>query len=130
MKLFAAVAVALLVAASVAHAEPGVPITGTEVGLEHDPEGIVEARPTDRLGNVVFVGLAPGRYTVFVPDASRLSAPARIRISANVPTIRGQTYSIQPGRGRAYALDANGQRLVVTIPRAGGRIRVNVSSIL
>lgn len=130
MKTFILIAVAaLLVAASVARAEPGDPIPGTEVGLEGEPEWTVAVRPSDRRGNVVFVGLVPGRYTVFVPDASRLEAPVRIRINANTPTPEGQDYSIQPGRGRAYALDAKGQRLVVTIPRAGGQIRINVSSI-
>ncbi|MDI1327866.1 MAG: hypothetical protein PSV23_13840 [Brevundimonas sp.] len=130
MRLFTLIAVAtLLVAGSVARAEPGDPIPGTEVGLEGEPEWTVAVRPSDRRGNVVFVGLGPGRYTVFVPDASRLRAPVRIRINANLPAPEGQDYSIQPGRGRAYALDADGRRLVVTVPRAGGRISVNVSSI-
>lgn len=129
MKLLFAIFAALLLSTSVAHAEPGDPIPGVRVGLEGDPEGLVAARPTDRLGNVVFADLTPGRYSVFVPDTSRLEAPVRIRISADVSTVRVQNYTIQPGRGRGYVLDDRGQRLVVTIPRAGGRISVNVSSI-
>lgn len=129
MKLFANVIVALLVVTAAARAGPGDPIPGTEVGLEGDPQGIVAPRTTDRQGNVVFADLTPGRYAVFIPDASRLRAPIGIRISTNIPTIRAQTYSIHPGPGRAYALDANGRRLMMTVPRAGGRIGVNVSSI-
>ncbi|MDI1282198.1 hypothetical protein [Brevundimonas sp.] len=131
MKLFVAIVAALLLGASVAHAEPGTPIQGIPVGLEGDPGSIVAPRVTDREGNVVFADLAPGRYAVFIPDASRLQAPIRLRISADVSTLRIQNYVIvaQPGRGRAYTLDDRGQRLVVTIPRAGGRIAINASSI-
>lgn len=122
-------ATAPLVGVSVVHAQSTVrPLAGTEVGLEHEPERLVAPRTTDRSGNVVFVGLAPGRYAVFLPDGSRLQTPVRIGVSAGIPTPEGD-YSIQPGRGRAYAVDSNGRRLVVTIPRAGGRISVNVSSI-
>jgi hypothetical protein len=38
-------------------------------------------------------------------------------------------YSVLPGRGWAYVLDDRGQRLVVTISRAGGHIAINASSI-
>lgn len=131
MKRIVGIAAVLLLGVSIAHAQSTVrPLAGIEVGLEHEPERFTEPRPTDRMGNVVFAELAPGRYTVFVPDASRLEAAVRIRISADVPTTRTpQIYTIQPGRERSYALDTRGQRLVVTIPRAGGRIGVNVSSI-
>lgn len=128
-KWFAVPVATLLLGVSMAHAEPGTPIPSTPVGLEHDPEGLVVPRVTDRQGNVVFADLAPGRYTVFIPDASRLEATVGLRISADDPTIRAQIYTIQPGRGRGYAVDDRGQRLIVTIPRAGGRIGVNVSSI-
>lgn len=130
MKLVTVVTAVFLIGVSAAHAQSTVrPLAGTEVGLDHEPERVVAPRTTDRSGDVAFVGLAPGRYAVFIPDASRLRAPARIRVGANGLTPQGQHYSIQPGRGRAYALDAEGRRLVVTIPRAGGQIRVNVSSI-
>tara|TARA_R110002051_G_scaffold42031_1_gene86660 strand:+ start:421 stop:846 length:426 start_codon:yes stop_codon:yes gene_type:complete len=129
MKWFTVLVATLLLSVSVAHAGPGDPIPGVEVGLEHDPEGLVVPRVTDRQGNVFFADLAPGRYTVFIADASRLETPVGLRISADVPTLRVQTYTIRPGRGRGYAVDDRGQRLVVTIPRAGGRIGVNVSTI-
>lgn len=128
MKLFVAIVAALLLGASVAHAEPGTPIQGIPVGLEGEPGSIVAPRVTDREGNVVFADLAPGRYTVFVPDASRLEGAAELRISLNFEEIR-VPYAVRPGRGRAYALDDKGQRLVVSIPRAGGRIAINVASI-
>jgi len=130
MRVFIAIAAAFLVGVSVAEAQSTVrPIAGTEVGLEHEPERLVAPRTTNRLGDAVFAGLDPGRYAVFIPDASRLRAPARIGVSADLPTPAGQTYSIQPGHGRAYALDDKGQRLTVTVPRAGGNITINVSSI-
>lgn len=128
MKLFVAIVAALLLGVSIAHAGPGDPIPGIPVGLEGEPEGIITPRPTDRQGNVVFSDLAPGRYTVFVPDASRLQGPAGLRISLNFTPIRTQ-YSILPGRGRGYALDDRGQRLTVTVPHAGGSLTINVSSI-
>jgi len=127
-KWFAVLIAALLLSVSEAHAEPGTPISDTPVGLEGDPGSIVAPRRTDRQGNVVFADLAPGRYTVFIPDASRLQGPAGLRISLNFEEIR-VPYAVQPQRGRGYALDDRGQRLVVTIPRAGGRIGVNVSTI-
>ncbi|MDZ4321162.1 MAG: hypothetical protein U1A07_20370, partial [Phenylobacterium sp.] len=34
---------------------------------------------------------------------------------------------IRPGRGRVYAVDAAGRRLVTTVPRGGGRVRVTLS---
>lgn len=129
MRLFAVIAATLLVGASVAQAERGEPIVKIPIGLEGDPGSLVAPRPTDLTGTAVFADLAPGRYAVFVPDAARLPATVRIRISADVSTLRVQNYSIRPGRGRVYALDDSGRRLVVTIPRAGGRITVNVSSI-
>lgn len=122
-------AVALSVLNLAAQATPGTPIQGIPIGLEGDPGSIVVPRTSDRLGNVVFTGLGPGRYSVFVQDSSRLEAPVGIGIRSEAPAVRAKSYFIRPGRGRAYAMDADGQRLVVTIPRAGGRIGVNVSSI-
>jgi len=111
----------------IAQAGLGDPIPGKDVGLEHDPQGIVGMRTTDRQGNVVFADLAAGRYVVFMNGYD--GNPVSIRISADAAPAGGQTVTIHPGRGRVYALDDKGQRLVVTIPRAGGRIGVNVSSI-
>jgi hypothetical protein len=129
MKLFAAVVATLLLGVSIAQAQSTVtPASGIPVGLEGEPGGSIAPHTTDRQGNVVFADLAPGRYTVFIPDASRLQGPAGLGIRLNFEEIR-VPYSIQPGRGRAYALDEKGQRLVVTIPRAGGNITINVSSI-
>lgn len=112
-----------------AQTTPGTPIQGIPIGLEGDPGSIVVPRTSDRLGNVVFTGLAPGRYSVLVQDASQFRAPVSISIRPEVPAVEVKPYSIRPGRGRAYAMDAEGKRLIVSIPRAGGRIGVNVSSI-
>jgi hypothetical protein len=92
---------------------------------------------TDARGNVTFNSLAPGRYFVFLA-APALRGPARVSIArTGGPGLSG---TIAPGRspapgGRAYALDGNGRRLVVTIPSSGpgtaapaGRVVVNVSA--
>ena len=130
VNLFPAVVASLLLGVTVVHAQSTVkPISGIPVGLEGDQGPVAAPRTTDRLGNVVFTDLVPGRYTVFIPEASRLDAPVQVRASTGSSAARSQTYIIQPSRDRAYALDSRGQRMVLSPSRAGGRISLNVSSI-
>ncbi len=152
MRLFIVIVAALLLGVSIAHAEPGDPVPGILIGLASSPDGdgprtgdnIIgnpgiellagTTRPTDRTGNVVFSDLPPGRYAVIISDGSRLQGPVRIRISADVATLRAKRertvdITTRPTTGRFYATEANGQRLMVTIPSTGGRIIVNVTTI-
>lgn len=129
MRLFAAIFTALLLSLSFAHAKAGDPIPGVPIGLEGDPYNIVILQSTDGKGNAAFARLAPGRYTVFMPDTSRLEGPVQISVSTDGSAPKSKSFTIQPGRERAYALDEKGQKLVVTIAREGGRISVAVWSI-
>lgn len=132
LNLSAAIAAAcvasLLVAAPVAHAKVGGPIQDIPVGLDGDPGSIVVGPTnTDAKGNVSFGKLAPGRYVVFLPDAARLKVPARVSFgkAGARPMLSAP---ILPGKaGKIYALDNNGRRLTVTIDKAGGQIKINVT---
>ena len=121
-RLLAIAAVGLLLAA---FANPGDPIPGVEVGLEHDPEGLVSPRTTDDLGRAEFA-VGEGRAVVLSPAVQTLRRPAVARVEV------GRTVQvsapIMPGdRGRADILGTDGRRLVVVIPRGGGRVRVTLT---
>lgn len=109
-----AVAMVLLIAAPAA-AEPGDPIPGTSVGLEHDPEPIVVASgTTDAKGAVAFTALRAGPHIPCLTEAQAVKVPviftvtdARGRRVVSAPLPPGQT-------GKACAADATGRRLVFT----------------
>lgn len=63
-------ACAIGLAATTAQAKQGEPIQGTEVGLDHDPEGIVVRGTTDTKGHVIFAHLKPGHYTLVIDGKS------------------------------------------------------------
>jgi hypothetical protein len=54
----------------VMQATVGTPISGTSVGLDHDPEGFVASGTTDRSGGVTFTNLKPGQYKVSLRPSS------------------------------------------------------------
>ena len=54
------------------------PISGTSVGLDHDPEGIIARGATDRDGKVVFRDLAPGTYVLVIDGPSLVASMDRI----------------------------------------------------
>lgn len=135
LALAAISAATVLSTAASAQSTAGTPIQGTPVGLEHDPEGVrIDAGRTDARGNVTASNLAPGRYTVFLTDASKLKAPVRVTVSSPgaAPLVSEPVLPAESG-SRAYALDRSGSRLVVMIRESpsragsGGQITVNVS---
>jgi hypothetical protein len=126
LKFFAACMAAFVVAASLAHATVGTPIQGTPVGLDHDPGGnLVAQTKTDAKGNATFGKLAPGRYVVSVPDLSVFKGPVVFAVSVNgaAPVL---SEPIKAGKGKAYAMDRNGRKLMPTIEKAGGQIVVTI----
>jgi hypothetical protein len=54
----------------VMQATSGTPISGTSVGLDHEPEGFVASGTTDRSGGVTFSNLKPGQYKVSLRPSS------------------------------------------------------------
>jgi hypothetical protein len=117
---------ALLFAVSLAHATAGTPISSVPVGLDHDPGGnLVAESKTDAKGNATFGKLAPGRYVVFVPDLSIFKGPVVFAVSVNgsAPVL---SEPIKAGKGKAYAMDKNGRKLMPTIDKAGGQIVVTI----
>jgi hypothetical protein len=64
MMIRAALACAALALPATAGFAEGGPISGTSVGLEHDPEGIITHGTTDAKGSVTFAKLVSGRYAV------------------------------------------------------------------
>lgn len=126
LKFVAACVAALVLAASLAYASPGTPIQGTPVGLDHDPGGSIVAQgKTDAKANAVLGRLEPGRYVVFVPDLSAFKGPMVFAVSVNgaAPVVSEPT---KPGKGKAYAMDKNGRKLMPTIEKAGGQIVVTI----
>ncbi len=116
----------LVLAASLAYASPGTPISSVPVGLDHDPGGNLVAQvKTDAKGNAAFGKLAPGRYVVFVPDLSAFKGPVVFSVSVNgaAPIL---SEPIKAGKGKAYAMDKNGRKLMPTIEKAGGQIVVTI----
>jgi hypothetical protein len=131
MKFFAiiipACAAGLFMAAGIAYAKM-TPISGTPVGLEHDPAGIVARGTTDAEGNVTFAKLKPGHYAVVLLDTSNLEAPVRIIVGTGPGAGPQISEPILAGKGGAptYALDMSGRRLTVEIAQADGKITVEV----
>jgi hypothetical protein len=133
MKIIAAIIAAcvagVFMAATIAYAMM-TPISGTPVGLEHDPAGIVARGTTDGHGNVTFAKLKPGHYAVVLLDTSKLKAPVRIVVSTGPSAGPQISEPILPGKGGApaYALDMSGRRLTVEIAYADGKITVSVEN--
>lgn len=126
--IIAAFAACLIVAlTNVLPVFAGEPISGTSVGLDHDPEGIVARGTTDAKGTVVFAKLKGGSYTIVLPDISKLRGVSLISFSWGASTVTSAP--IQPSKsGPVYALDKNGRKLVVDIPE-GGQLTLNFTQI-
>lgn len=93
----------LALSATPAFAEPGKPIDGTDVGLDHDPNppgGRVANGVTDDRGNVTFSNLAPGDY-VLVIDGPTL-AKAMDRLAPRVPAKHDSGPSVGLGVGGLF----------------------------
>ncbi|HWQ85410.1 hypothetical protein [Brevundimonas sp.] len=123
-RLLAIAAVGLLLAA---FAGPGDPIPGVEVGLEHDPEGLISPRTTDDLGRAEFA-VGEGRAVVLFPAVQTLRRPAVARVEVG-RTVQVSAPIVPGGRGRADILGTDGRRLVVIIPRGGDRVRVTLAEV-
>jgi hypothetical protein len=118
--VIAAVGVALA-----AFVEPGDPIPGTSVGLEHDPEGIVASGTTDERGRVELVAMA-GPSGILLPAGQALRVPvvARVEVGRTVQT----SAPLLPGGQRpGRFMRPDGHRLVVAVPPGGGRVRVTLT---
>lgn len=115
-------AIGLLLAAF-GQATPGTPIVGIPIGLEGEPQWLAAPARTDARGEAVF-SVGPGRYSVFLTNPS---APAIVTVTPVNDAPSMTSAPIRPGRGRVYAVDAAGRRLVTTVPRGGGRVRVTLS---
>ncbi len=118
-----AIAAVGLLLAAFGQATPGTPIQGTPIGLEGEPGSIAAPARTDARGEAVF-SVGPGRYSVFLTNPS---APAIVTVTPVNDAPSMTSAPIRPGRGRVYAADAAGRRLVTTVPRGGGRVRVTLS---
>jgi hypothetical protein len=134
MKRFTAViavcAAFLTLMATASFAEPGKPIDGTDVGLDHNPGGGIVARAvTDREGNVTFSKLKSGSYSVVLMDTSSLKVPCRISVTFGREKLP-ISEAILPGKhgAQAFALDKSGHKLTVVLDRAGGQITVHLQS--
>lgn len=103
-----------------AQATAGTPIQGTPIGLEGDPGQIhVAAGDVDGDGRAELVwNRKPGAtgLSVFVADRSKLRVAAIFRIESGRQTM--VSAPILPGKGRGYASDARGKRLIV-LPAGG-----------
>ncbi|MBX9803706.1 MAG: hypothetical protein K2Y04_13230 [Caulobacteraceae bacterium] len=122
----ALVAVVLLLAAFGPMA-PGDPIQGTSVGLDHDPESLIIATTNDR--GVIDVPMQQGRLIgLLLPAVQRvrITVPVVARVESGRTVLT--SVPIQPGgRGDAYFMGRDGQRLTLPIPRGGARIRVTLT---
>ena len=77
--VFAAATLFLALQSTASFAEPGKPIDGTDVGLDHQPPTppqIVARGATSGEGNVTFNNLKPGLYTFVLLDTSTLKVHA------------------------------------------------------
>jgi hypothetical protein len=94
------------------------PISGTPIGLEHDPEGIVAHDTTDAKGTVIFAKLKPGRYGALV-DTSKLKSAVIIKVwsGSNAVRVFGP---IAPGK--------NGLKIQADDSQEDGVITINVES--
>lgn len=122
VRLVAIAAIGLLLAAF-GQATPGTPISDTPIGLEGEPQWLAAPVRTDARGEAVF-SVGPGRYSVFLTNPM---APAVVTVTPVNDAPSMTSAPIRPGRGRVYAVDAAGRRLVTTVPRGGGRVRVTLS---
>ena len=120
----AACLLGLLVAAS-AYAERK-PSSGTSVGLDHEPEGIVARGVTDDKGNVTFAGTKGSTWLVGIL-AFKTKDPVIVTITAGGKTQVSAPLSPGKGDGPVFAVDQNGRKLMVEVPD-GGKIVVNVQS--
>lgn len=114
-------AVALMLMA-MSQSTSGTPIQGTSVGLDHDPESLIIAATNDR--GVIDLQIPQGRVVgLLLPAVQTLRVPAVARVEMGRTVLT--SVPIQPGgRGRAWFVDRRGQRLTLTIPRGGARVRV------
>jgi hypothetical protein len=123
---------ALAISAGVADATV-TPIQGTDVGLEHDPQGIITQGTTDGKGSVTFAKLAPGRYAVVLTGKGAAAAIDRLakggrKVSGLTVAIAigGGAPTLHPvGRARTGGVP-EGVRIGFTIPgrAAGGTVPV------
>lgn len=101
-----------------------------EVALETASGRVIGPINTKAKGEAKFSNLEPGSYAVIIPDASILPGPAGLRISADVSTIRVQNYVFNNSagqRGKVYAVDQSGQRLVIPVAKDGGTISLQLT---
>ncbi len=101
-------------------------VQGTPIGLDHDPGGnLVAEMKSDGHGVATFDRLIPGKYLLFVPDLSRFQGPMVFSVKVNGgPAL--VSAPMRPRAGRAYAMDASGRRLVLSIERQNGRIEASI----
>jgi hypothetical protein len=83
MKMSAVLAISLIALPSLAFAEPGRPIQGTDVGLDHDPGNIVIAHAKTNAGGVaMFQNIKPGKYRLTV-SLLPLNPAAKVEVDAS-----------------------------------------------
>ncbi|MDP1914249.1 hypothetical protein [Brevundimonas sp.] len=121
----AAVAVVGMMLMGVGQSTQGVPISGTDVGLEGEPGGVVAPMPTNDAGQASFT-VGPGRYAVAIWNVQSLGVPAVARIEVGRTVLTSAPILPGQGRGRAYFMGPDGRRLVAVVP-GGGRIRVTLT---
>lgn len=121
---FATIAAVGLLLAAFVQATAGTPIVGIPVGLEGDPDPIVAPGRTDARGEAVF-SVGPGRYSVFLTNPSSPAMVVTVTPVNDAPSLTSAP--IRPGRGRVYAVDSAGRRLMTVVPRGGGRVRVTLT---
>ena len=123
----------LILATTAAFAEPGKPIDGTDVGLDHQPPTppqIVARGATSGEGNVTFNNLKPGLYTFVLLDTSTLKVPCRVLVTFNKGAKLPLSEPILPGKrgSQGYAVDKSGRKLTVVLEGTGGSITVHVQT--
>ena len=132
--VFVAFAAVVALTAAIAFAEPGKPIDGTDVGLDHQPPTppqIVARGATNGEGNVTFGNLKPGSYTFVLTDTSTLKVPCRVLVTFNKGTAKLPiSEPILPGKrgAQAYALDRSGRKLTVVLDGVGDQINIHVKT--
>jgi hypothetical protein len=132
-----ALLVAILVALPLFAAEPGKPIDGTDVGLDHEPGGgVVSRTQTNRAGVAVFQNVKPGKYRISVngifdrwgPESMcpciallQIAVPGQKRISDN-ESPRPQNRSMKTPDTRFVPFTVAGnkvQTVTITITKVG-----------
>lgn len=97
----AALACAVLaLSATAAIAEPGKPIEGTDVGLDHKPDppgGRVANGVTDNEGNVRFGKLAPGEYVLVIDGPTLVRAMDRLALPVPAKHDSGPSVGLSVG---------------------------------